>query len=164
MNSFETTPKIRELADGDEPALARFFQENDREEITRHFHPFPLSAEMATRICRETRRDLYFASFEGETITAMGMLRGWDEGYAVPSFGVVVDHRRHGQGLGSRIIAHALELARARGAERVRLTVDGSRENVVALYERHGFRRTEELPGGRLVMMAELALPSAVSA
>ena len=147
---------IRDIAPDDEAALATFFSENNRPEMTATFFAFPLDAATARRISREPRRDRYFAAWEEGAIVGLGMLRGWDEGYAVPSFGVLVDHRAQGRGHGRALTEHALVVARGEGCARVRLTVDATRERVVRLYERAGFRRAETLPDGRCVMFAEL--------
>jgi [ribosomal protein S18]-alanine N-acetyltransferase len=145
---------IREIAIIDEASLAAFFEENNRPEVTKNFHPFPLDAESAHRICAEPRRDRYFAAWDYAEIAGLAMLRGWDEGYDVPSFGIIVDHRRHGKGYGKALTSHALELARQLGCERVRLTVHADNPRAVALYEKAGFKTTETLPDGRLVMFA----------
>jgi len=146
---------IREIAVTDEAALAAFFEENNRPEVTAHFHPFPLDAATAHRICGEPRRDRYFAAWDYDAIVGLAMLRGWDEGYETPSFGIIVDHRRHGRGHGRALTSHALTLAKELRAPRVRLTVHADNPRAVALYERSGFRTAETLPDGRLLMFAE---------
>jgi ribosomal protein S18 acetylase RimI-like enzyme len=146
---------IREIAIIDEAALAAFFEENNRPEVTDHFHPFPLDAANAHRICAEPRRDRYFAAWDYDAIAGLAMLRGWDEGYDVPSFGIVVDHRRHGKGYGKALTQYALTLARELGCARVRLTVHADNPRAVTLYERTGFKTAETLADGRLVMFAE---------
>ncbi len=148
---------IRELAVTDEAALAAFFEENNRPEVTSHFHPFPLDAETAHRLCAAPRRDRYFAAWDYDAVVGLGMLRGWDEGFAIPSFGIVVDHRHHGRGLGRALTTHALHLARELQAPRVRLTVYADNQRAVSLYEKSSFKTAETLPDGRLVMFAECA-------
>ena len=147
---------IREIAAADEAALAAFFVENNRDEVTATFHPFPLDAASAQRICVQPRRDRYFAFVKDDAVLGLAMLRGWDEGYPVPSFGIFVDHREHGQGIGRLLTEHALTLARELGCTRVRLTVHGSNLRAIQLYERAGFCASETLADGRLVMFAEL--------
>ena len=147
---------IREITADDEAALAAFFAENDRPVVTATFHPFPLDAASARRIASEPRRDRYFAFWENEAVAGLGMLRGWDEGFADPSYGVVVDHRAQGRGLGRALTAHALAVAREEGCARVRLTVHADCTRTVQIYERAGFQRADALPDGRLVMFAAL--------
>jgi len=146
---------IREVTVNDEAALAAFFEENNRPEVTTQFHPFPLDATTAHRLCVERRRDRYFAAWDAHAIVGLAMLRGWDEGYEIPSFGILVDHRHHGRGHGRALTTHALALARELRAPRVRLTVHADNLRAVTLYERSGFRTTEALPDGRLLMFAE---------
>ena len=43
-----------------------------------------------------------FTTYVEGVIKALGMLRGWKEGYAIPSFGLLVDRRFAGQGLGGK--------------------------------------------------------------
>ncbi len=145
----------------DEAALAAFFEENNCPEVTACFHPFPLNSESARRICHEPRRDQYFAAWQETKITGMAMLRGWDEGFAVPSFGILVHRQSQGRGVGRALTEHALKRAQELRAPRVRLTVHQENTRAVALYEQTGFVRAEELPDGRLVMFRELNPTSA---
>jgi [ribosomal protein S18]-alanine N-acetyltransferase len=145
---------IRELTVIDEAALAAFFEENNRPEVTAHFHPFPLDAETAHRICVAPRRDRYFAAWDYDAIGGVAMLRGWDEGYAVPSFGILVGHRHRGRGTGRALTEYALALAREMKAPKVRLTVHADNARAIRLYERTGFQASETLADGRLVMFA----------
>jgi ribosomal protein S18 acetylase RimI-like enzyme len=77
------------------------------------------------------------------------MLRGWDEGFVVPSFGIAVDARWHGRGLGTRMSAWTVEQARALGAPSVRLTVYTDNPGARRIYERLGFaERERRAPAG----------------
>ena len=80
---------IREIGPEDRAELARFLEENDRPEIVRTFNPFPMTAATAERIAAAPRRDRYYGAFDDGRLVALSMLRGWDEGYDVPSFGIV---------------------------------------------------------------------------
>lgn len=51
-----------------------------------------------------------------------------------------VDRKRHGQGLGSRLLRHAMECARLGGARKLFLEVRPSNDRAVALYRHFGFR------------------------
>ena len=146
---------IRNLQPGDAPALSTFFVENDREEVRRHFHPFPLDAETAASICMDQSGDQYFAYFDDPSILGFGMLRGWKEGFAIPSFGLLVDYRAAGRGIGTSLTAHAVQRAQDLGCPAVRLTVYSDNETAIRLYSRAGFRPSETLDDGRIVMRIE---------
>jgi len=72
-------------------------------------------------------------------VLGLSMLRGWDEGYVVPSFGIVIDREWRSQGLGSALLTFTLDEARTIGAHRVRLSVYASHPSALQLYLKHGF-------------------------
>jgi UDP-N-acetylglucosamine:LPS N-acetylglucosamine transferase len=59
-----------------------------------------------------------------------------------------------GGGTGGHVIP-GLAVARELRAKRVRLTVHAKNQRAVTLYQLSGFRTSETLPDGRLVMFAE---------
>jgi glycosyltransferase involved in cell wall biosynthesis/ribosomal protein S18 acetylase RimI-like enzyme len=154
---------IRPLELGDEKPLTRFFIRNAVPEVTTRFDPFPLTTETARKIALEPRRDCYYGAFLGGRLVGMSMLRGWDEGFEVPSFGVVVDPEFAGKGIGGRLIDFAIAEAARLGSPSVRLSVYASNPLARAMYERRGFeeleRRAIERDGSRderIVMMKAL--------
>ena len=156
-------PAFRGLADADEDALARFLVRNDVPAITATFTPFPMTAGTAAALLAERRQDRYYGAFTGpDEIVALSMLRGWDEGFVVPSFGIVVDARWHGRGIGTRMTVWTIEQARALGALSVRLTVYDDNPTAHRMYTRLGFAERERRPvaeGRRtsIVMLLDLA-------
>lgn len=149
--------EYRDLSPAEEPALVRFFEANNRPEIRDRFFPFPFTAETAARICRAPRKDRYFAAFEGGEIVCFGMLRGWDEGYEIPSFGLATDYRHHRRGHGWRMWSWAMGYAAELGAKKMRITTQTQNAPMLGMAEKLGFRKTKDLPGERLELIAELA-------
>jgi [ribosomal protein S18]-alanine N-acetyltransferase len=99
----------------------------------------------------------------GEDVLGFSMLRGFDEGYEIPSFGIFVDHESHGQGIGRRLTAWTIEQARRRGCPAVRLTVYADNAAALGLYASLGFREQERgqverkgQPAEKIVMRLEL--------
>lgn len=138
--------RIREVSPEDADPLAEFFEANATADTVRHFSPFRLDEATARHIARAPRRDAYFVACLGARIVGMSMLRGWDEGYEIPSFGMVVDERLRGRGAGRRLMEWTLEAAKRRGCSRVRLSVNASNHAGVHLYESLGFVRQSEKP------------------
>jgi ribosomal protein S18 acetylase RimI-like enzyme len=131
---------IREVRLEDYKALIRFFEDNNISEIVRYFHPFPFTSESARNIIYKKHQDKYYVALLGDDlIVGLSMLRGWDEGFSIPSFGVMVDYRFHGQGIGQGLLEHALEDARKLGCQRVRLSVYSSNVVALRLYKSIGF-------------------------
>lgn len=124
-------------------ALVELFESNRVPAVSDSFDPFPLTAEEARRIALEPRLDAYFVASMDAELIAMSMLRGFDEGFAVPSFGIFVDHRHHGHGIGRRLTAWTVGEARRRGCTAIRLSVYASNTAALHLYRSLGFEERE---------------------
>jgi len=70
------------------------------------------------------------------------MLRGWDEGFEIPSFGILIDHHYRGLGLGKQIAEFGISEARDLGCPGIRLSVYASNVQAVKLYLSLGYRET----------------------
>jgi ribosomal protein S18 acetylase RimI-like enzyme len=124
-------------------ALVVLFERNSILAITETFDPFPLTEAQARRIACEPRRDGYYLVARGEDLLGFSMLRGFDEGYEVPSFGVFVDHASQAQGVGRRLTAWTIERARLQGCPAVRLSVYADNTAARGIYDSLGFREQE---------------------
>lgn len=104
------------------------------------FHPHGFDSEAAGRIVSvaETGPDEYWLLIANEVL-AYGMLRGWAEGYAVPSLGLAVGPRHRGRGLARAMMCHLHDRASARGASHVRLKVERRNHAAHKLYESLGY-------------------------
>jgi ribosomal-protein-alanine N-acetyltransferase len=132
--------EIRRTRPGDELSLAELFASLHAAGDDRSFHPHPMDADAAARIAAYTGRDIYAIGLVDGTAGVYGMLRGWDEGYDVPSLGIATHPRCRGLGL-SRPMMEFLHLsARLAGAPRVRLKVYPDNQRAVALYTSLGYR------------------------
>ena len=120
--------------------LAAFFGTLTARGDDRWFHPHPLTPGEAERLCAYRGGDLYYAAAAGGRVLAYGLLRGWDEGYAVPSLGVAVHPDARGAGLARAFMSFLHAAAAVRGAERVRLRVYPDNAPARRLYERLGYR------------------------
>jgi len=137
---------IRRVEERDAHVLSQFFAENNRTDVTRYFHPFPLTSQVALEIANRLRRDRFYMGSRGERVIAFCMLRGWEEGFEIPSFGLLVDYRYRGQGVGRIMTEFAISEARREGAPAIRLTVYASNDRAVRLYESLGFALIERQP------------------
>jgi ribosomal protein S18 acetylase RimI-like enzyme len=124
-------------------ALEELFRRNAVRSVTSGFDPFPLTAVSARTIAMEPGRDSYFVLADGDLLTGFSMLRGADEGYEVPSFGIFIDQASQGQGLGRLLTTRTLDAAREQGAPAVRLSVYEENRPARRLYESLGFVERE---------------------
>ena len=127
-------------------ALSRLFTRNAGIDTTRVFDPFPLTVETARTIAERPDKDHYFAAELDGELLGITMLRGWEEGYETPSFGILVDREHRGRGLGRRMTELTIDHARAAGCARVRLSVYASNQRARRLYRRLGFVETGRSP------------------
>jgi GNAT superfamily N-acetyltransferase len=119
--------------------LAELFAEIQQNGETAFFHPHPFTAAEAERLCNYIGKDQYYVLLCGECILGYGMLRGWDEGYAIPSLGVFVRAEVRGRGLGKLMVQHLHAAARLREAERIRIKVYQNNHGARQVYERQGY-------------------------
>jgi GNAT superfamily N-acetyltransferase len=130
-------------------ALVELFERNRVPAVSDSFDPFPLTAAEAERIALQARRDAYFVASLRDELVAMSMLRGLDEGFEVPSFGIFVDRAHHGGGIGRRLTTWTVEEAGRRGYPAVRLSVYASNAGALHIYRSLGFDEQQRDPVAR---------------
>lgn len=135
----------------DVPDLADIFQEID----DRFFRPHPFTAEEARKIAQRVGRDTYILLSEDGQPAAYGMLRGWDEGYPLPTLGIAVRKKLQGRGLGRRMMGMLHDEARRRGAIAMRLRVHPDNVRARRLYESLGYAYVG-VERGELLMIRDL--------
>jgi len=92
-------------------------------EYARFFYAFDFSAEQITDILAKRTRDVYSGMFWRGELAGIFILRGWDAGYDVPSFGVFVAEKFRG-GTFMRISLDVAKLiCRLSGAGRLMATI-----------------------------------------
>jgi len=108
----------------------------------RLFHPHPFTRHAVDLLAEPGGADEYhvLSAGRGGPIIAYGMLRGWSEGYTVPSLGLAVDGHWRSRGIGRRLMTHLHAIAAARGAGTIRLKVDRTNATAIALYQSFGYR------------------------
>ena len=139
MSTLQITPLSPEL----ERQLLKFFEEIDRDEYKLDFHPHPFSAEYAKKISGHTGRDLYFAVLKDSAdMVGYGMLRGWDEGYEIPSIGLCILKQFQGMGIGNLLLNFLEAVARFNECKKVMLKVRKGNNVARTLYERREYALT----------------------
>lgn len=153
MNAQDEISFQRLSSEMEEP-LAEFFLALHESGADRSFHPHPFDALEARRRTAYTGNDEYHVATHERTIVAYGMLRGWDDGYEIPSLGIAVHPEWQGRGLGRRMMMHLHDVARARGAIRIRLKVYPGNRAAIQLYENLGYAFTASEGGQRVGVLS----------
>lgn len=142
--------EIRKLDKKLKIPLYHFFDDLVASGDQEYFHPHPFTHEQANHIVEYDGYDLYYVILKGSYIFGYGMLRGWDEGFSIPSLGVIIRENMRGKGFGRLLLYFLHVVAKNGGAKQVRLKVHP--ENFIAknLYESMGYA-FETIENGQLV-------------
>lgn len=130
-----------------EGMLIEFFGLLEGHQVSRYFHPHPFTPEQAKSLCGYEGNDLFYVALDGARVVGYGMLRGWDEGYDIPSLGVVLHPDVRGTGLGKSFMHFLHAAAKIRGAKKIRLKVYPENQTAVQLYAILGYRYVEQSEG-----------------
>jgi ribosomal-protein-alanine N-acetyltransferase len=117
-----TRPAARRLDASMVDALLEVFDDLD-ESDRQFFHPHGLERGDAEALCVYAGEDEYRVFAEHGRVLVYGILRGWEEGYDVPSIGVAVRREVRGRGLASQMMESMHDVAFERGAAKVRARV-----------------------------------------
>lgn len=121
------------------------------------FQPFSFDAETIRAKLRDAREDRYWALRWSGKLAGFFMLRGFDEGYQRPAFGVFVAQEFAGRGLGQLALAESIRWAKAKGCPSIMLKVSPENARAKDLYERAGFAPIGTCPqSGQLIMEIRL--------
>jgi ribosomal-protein-alanine N-acetyltransferase len=131
--------EIRRIDHSTTDAVYEFFRALAQAGDDQTFHPHPFTREEAQRLSEYTGKDLYYVLVNDNQVLAYGMLRGWDEGYTIPSLGIAVHPTQRTKGYGTLMMYFLHSAARTRGAERIRLKVYSSNRHAINLYNRMGY-------------------------
>lgn len=128
-------------------SLAAFFATLNESNASRYFHPHPFTSEEATKRATYKGNDLYYVILCGIEVVGYGMLRGWDEGYTIPSMGIAIRADYRGDELGGLLMSFLHHAARQKGAGQVRVKVYP--ENVASkrMVEKMGYQFTSQSEG-----------------
>lgn len=117
-----------------------FLQHINTPEYRNEFSPFPFDRKQTTVLCDYQGQDLYYAIIlENTKIIGLGMLRGWDEGYEIPSIGLCILKDYQGMGFGKLMLAYLEITSKVKGCSKVMLKVKKNNVRARRLYEAGGY-------------------------
>lgn len=110
-------------------------------EYMKHFTPFEFSIASIKQILRGAVNDKYFGIFVEDQLAGFYMLRGMDDGYEIPAYGVWISSEFSNKGLSKLTLYHAFSFCRINNIKKLMLKVHP--ENLIAktLYESLGFEK-----------------------
>jgi len=131
--------ECRVLSSAQQQALMAFLNDLNEAHEAGYFYPHPYTEDALERIIRSAGKDLYYVLCEGSGVVGYGMLRGWDEGYDIPSLGIAIHPAARNAGLGKALMCFLHGAARRRGARKVRLRVKAQNTRAMKLYQDLGY-------------------------
>lgn len=140
------------LRPGREQALAHFFADLAAAGDDPFFEPHAGDVASLRALAEQPGKDLYLIFVQGNHVRAYGLLRGWNEGYAIPSLGIAVHPDARAHGLGSLVMHYLEAMARHRGARAIRLRVHKDNARAIGLYERRGYAMQDDESDARLLV------------
>lgn len=108
-------------------------------EYSQHFIPFEFDLDSVTAAMSKANKDMFFGVYVEDKLVGFYMLRGWDAGYDIPSYGVWIAENFASKGISKLTLSHAISICRINSIKRLMLKVHP--ENLVAkkIYENFGF-------------------------
>ena len=110
--------EIRPLGVEDAAAVSALLRRQPPE-YARFFYAFGSGEDEIARLLAARERDIYAGIYWRGELAAVFMLRGWDAGYEVPSFGVLVDVKHRGRAFMRISLDVAKLICRLSGAKRL---------------------------------------------
>jgi len=132
--------EIKELQSDQASTLSALIL-NTPKDHTKYFVPFSFEEDSITKIISDAVNDKFFGVFINDDLAGFYMLRGFDQGYEVPSYGVWISEKFSGLGLSKLTLQHAITFCKINGLKKIMLKVHP--ENTVAkhIYENFGFKQ-----------------------
>lgn len=116
--SLNKSFSIRPLEPADAAAICVFMRSQSPEYL-RFFHAFGADESVIAEMLSESRSDIYSGVFWQADLAGIFMLRGWDAGYEIPSFGVLIDEKYRGGAFMRLTLDTAKLICRLSGAKRL---------------------------------------------
>jgi GNAT superfamily N-acetyltransferase len=143
--------RIVPIGSNDTTVVASLFAGIAADPSSAGFHPHPFTAAEAARRVTYRGLDLYVVMACDDVPIGYGMLRGWDEGYSIPSLGIYIVPEYRGRGMSRALVNFLHAAARLRNASQVRLKVYAQNERARRLYESMGYSFECEPQDGQLI-------------
>jgi hypothetical protein len=96
--TFDKSLLIRQLDESDAAALSGFMRSQSPEYL-RFFYAFNSDEAALTELLSNAEKDVYSGVFWQGELIGVFFLRGWDDGYEKPSFGVLIGEKHRGRTL-----------------------------------------------------------------
>lgn len=131
--------EIKELTLADATNFSKKLFEESKDYL-KYFIPFANYSEaFISKILGERKLDYYFGLFIDEELIGFYMLRGFDAGFEIPSYGVWISSKYSNNGLSTLTLYHAYSICKLNKVKTLMLKVHPENSIAKNLYEKLGF-------------------------
>ncbi len=115
--------------------------QKEEPEYSKYFNPFTFNFETIRQTLGNLKKDTFWGIFIADKLAGFYMLRGFDEGYDIPSYGVWISKEYSNKGLSKFTLQHAISYCKINQIKKIMLKVHP--ENIIAkkIYEEFGFQQ-----------------------
>lgn len=138
--SLNKSLAIRSL-DVSDSAVVTVFMRSQSPEYLRFFYAFGSDESTIAEMLSEAGRDVYSGVFWNGNLVGVFMLRGWDAGFEIPSFGVLIDEKYRGRAFLSLTVDAAKLICRLSGINRYMVKIHPDNKALKNV-DRMGFYQT----------------------
>ncbi|HEY0098343.1 MAG TPA: GNAT family N-acetyltransferase [Pyrinomonadaceae bacterium] len=141
MSSFTDNLTVRPLNSEDASDLSALLLAQTPAYV-RFFTPFNFDLPSVATLLAEQGTDVFMGMYWQDRLIGFFMLRGWNSGYKIPAYGVLIDEKYSGYGLTRLSLKLAKSICKLRHVPRIMLKVNA--DNIIAkrLFEESGFTQT----------------------
>ena len=132
--------EIKELSSDQAKNLSKLLLFSDKA-YTQYFIPFSFDEKTIKEILNRVTNDKYFGVFISKELAGFYMLRGFDEGFEIPSYGIWIAEKFSGLGLSKLTLQHAISYCKVNGIKRIMLKVHPENSIAKKTYEGYGFKQ-----------------------
>lgn len=132
---------FRKLKIEDAELLCTLINKDDKD-YRKYFVAFKPEKKTIEKILKKSKNDLYIGVYVEDEMAGFYMLRGFDEGYEIPSYGVYISSRFSNKGLAALTLCHAISTCKFMRCKKLRLKVHKENTYAYKLYIKHNFIET----------------------
>lgn len=148
--------EIRQLFISDLTDLIELWN-NDPAGYNQHFIPFKMDFENLNSTLINAVKDVFMAVIVKRKIAGFFMLRGFDLGYEIPSYGVWISSKFSNKGLAKLTLQYSISLCRIAEIKKIMLKVHPDNKIALSIYKNFGFIETGiDKRIGHIIMQKDL--------
>jgi ribosomal-protein-alanine N-acetyltransferase len=132
--------EITELGSAQAENLSKLLLASDKN-YTKYFIPFSFDEKSIKGILERATNDKYFGVFISNELVGFYMLRGFDDGYVIPSYGTWIAEQFSSLGLSKLTLQHAISYCKVNGIKKIMLKVHPDNSIAKKTYENYGFKQ-----------------------